>query len=70
MFLVLSIFINILLISSMFYIFRQNRMSHRQFEELKQQISQLNSTIAVYEEKLFTKSNECQKYEAKRERNK
>lgn len=63
MFLVLSIFINILLISSMFYIFRQNRMSHRQFEELKQQIAQLNSTIAVYEEKLFTKSNECQKYE-------
>ena len=47
----------------MLYIFRQNRISHRQFEELKQQIAQLNSTIAVYEEKLFTKSNECQKYE-------
>jgi DNA recombination protein RmuC len=63
MILLLSIFVNLLLISGLLYILKQNRQSHKQFENLKQELSQLNSIIAVNEEKIFSKSNECQKYQ-------
>ena len=63
MLLLLSVFINLLLISGLLYILKQNRQSHKQFEDLKHELSQLNNIIAVNEEKIFSKNNECQKYQ-------
>lgn len=63
MLLLLSVFINLLLISGLLYILKQNRQSHKQFEDLKHELSQLSNIIAVNEEKIFSKNNECQKYQ-------
>ncbi len=63
MFLILSLFINFLLISALAYIFRQNHLTHGRFENLKQQNADLASNIAVLQAKFDNKNNECQKYE-------
>ncbi len=63
MFLILSLFINFLLISALAYIFRQNHLAHNRFENLKQQNSDLSSNIAVLQAKFDNKNNESQKYE-------
>ena len=63
MFLILSLFINFLLISALAYIFRQNHLTHGRFENLKQQNADLSSNVAVLQAKFDNKNNECQKYE-------
>ncbi|NBX52234.1 MAG: DNA recombination protein RmuC [Proteobacteria bacterium] len=63
MFLILSLFVNILLISGMVYILKQNRQTHGQFEVLKQEIGHKNIEISINLEKLSAKNNECQKYQ-------
>ena len=63
MFLILSLFINFLLISALAYIFRQNHLAHNNFENLKQKNSDLSSNIAVLQAKFDNKNNESQKYE-------
>ena len=63
MFLLFSLFVNFLLISGMFYILKQNRQTHGQFEVLKQEIGHKNIEISINLEKLSAKNNECQKYQ-------
>ncbi len=63
MFLILSLFVNFLLISALAYIFRQNHVAHTRFENLKQQNADLASNIAVAQAKFDNKNHESQKYE-------
>lgn len=63
MFLILSFFVNILLFSALFYVLKQNRKNLLQFENIKLQNASLNSEVAVLEEKLLHKKNECDRYE-------
>ena len=63
MFLILSLFVNFLLISALAYIFRQNHVAHNRFENLKQKNADLASNIAVAQAKFDNKNHEAQKYE-------